>query len=242
MRSGRRENLQLQEAVSHFQRLLNPHNRPPSIRSINGHLKSIANTNHPDRYSTVISLFNRLKRTRDPSVSPNVYTFGLVIDCCCRMGRVDLGFCALGQSLRAGFGANSIMFGSLIKGLCTRKQPAIAVKVLAKMPRIGCAPSVIVYSTLIDYLCNNGNTWKGLELCHQMARDGSCCKPDVVTYTTLIRGFCRESDIPMALKTFKEMVSNGVTPSIFALNILIDNVLKTGPDRPVRPVQPRTGP
>ena len=97
----------------------------------------------------------------------------------------------LGQSLREGCGVNTIMFGSLIKGLCTLKQVGLAVKVFAKMPLMGCTPDVIIYSTLIEGLCSIGDSRLGLELCRRMAREEGCCKPNVITYTTLIEGLFR---------------------------------------------------
>ena len=128
------QSLQLPEAVSLFHRLLSPQNQPPSIVTINKLLASISKTKHSDRYSTVLNLFNRLKCTRDRGFSPTIRTFGLVLDCCRRLGRADLAFCVLGQSLREGCGVDTIMFGSLIKGLCSLKQIGLAVKVFAKMP------------------------------------------------------------------------------------------------------------
>ena len=169
------ESFQLLEAVSLFDRLLLPQNHPPSIFTINSLLAFIAKTKHSDHYLTVIDLFNRLKCTRDRGFSPTIHTFGLVIDCCRRMGRPDLGFCVLGQSLREGCGVDTIMFGSLIKGLCALKQIGLAAKVFAKMPLMGCTPNLIIYSTLIEGLCSIGETKRGLQLCRQMAsEEGSC--------------------------------------------------------------------
>ncbi|KAJ4818885.1 Pentatricopeptide repeat (PPR) superfamily protein [Rhynchospora pubera] len=228
------EKLQLQQFVSRFRRLLSPDITPPpsvTVLALNGILKSIAKINHPDSFPTLLSLFNRFKRARHrhrPSVSPTVHTFGLVIDSCRRMGRADLAFCVLGQSLREGCGADTIMFGSLIKGSCAAKQLGDAAKVFAKMPLLGCRPNVIIYTTLIDAFCKCGKTKTGLELSRRMAEDGSCCKPNVATYNTLIRGFCREREIAEAMKMFHEMVANRVKPNVITFSILIDGLCKNG--------------
>ncbi|KAJ4794051.1 RNA processing FACTOR [Rhynchospora pubera] len=147
------EKLQLEEDISCFHCVLDDH--PPSIIAINAHLASIAKSKHPLRYPTVLALFNRFKLTsaRDRTrVSPTIHTFGLALYCCCRMHRTDLGFCVLGQSLRHGCGANTIIFNSLIKGLCTANNIRDAANLLAKMPLMGCAPNLITYTTLIDCL------------------------------------------------------------------------------------------
>ncbi|KAJ4789656.1 Pentatricopeptide repeat (PPR-like) superfamily protein [Rhynchospora pubera] len=227
-------NLQLEEAVSLFHRLLSPDSHhPPSIVAINHLLKSIAKTKHPNCYSTVVNLFSCLKRstrTRDTGVSLSltIHTFGLVLDCCCLMGRVDLGFCVLGQSLREGCGVDTIMFGSLIRELCTRKRMRDAAKVLAKMPLLGCAPNLIIYNTLLDGYCRTGNIRMGLELFRLMSKEGNSCKPDAVTFGTLIHGFCREGEIAVATEMFEEMVAKGAMPNVNCCNILIDGLSKNG--------------
>ncbi|KAJ4749706.1 hypothetical protein LUZ62_084111 [Rhynchospora pubera] len=211
------QNLQLEDDISRFHRLLIHH--PPSIIAINGQLKSIAKSKHPNRYPTVLALFNILKGTcrHSRTVSPTVHTFGLVLDCCRRMRRADLGFCVVGQSLRYGCSVNTVMFGSLINGLCAMKQFGVAAKVLAKMPLMGCAPNLIIYSTLIDHLCSNGDTRTGLELCRQMVKGGrSCCKPNVVTYNSLIYGFFVEGDVALAQMMFEEMVSEFIAVAAFS--------------------------
>ena len=222
------ETLQLPEAVSLFDRLLSPQNHPPSIFTINRLLFSISKTKHSSRYSTVIELFNRLKLTRDRGVFPTIHTFSLVMDCCRRMGRADLAFCVLGQSLREGCGVDTIMFGSLIKGLCVLKQIPLAAKVFAKMPLMGCTPNVIIYSTLIEGLCSTGDTRLGLELCRRMATEEGSCNPNVITYSTLIHGFCKEGEIGMAVEMFKEMAAEEVRPDVITCNILIDGLCKNG--------------
>ncbi|KAJ4770171.1 Pentatricopeptide repeat (PPR-like) superfamily protein [Rhynchospora pubera] len=226
------EKLQLQQFASRFLCLLSPDiTPPPSVLALNGILKSIAKINHPDSFPTLLALFNRFKRARHRhrgSVSPTVHTFGLVIDCCRRMGRVDLGYCVLGQSLREGCGVDTIMFGSLIKVLCAAKQLGDAAKVFAKMPLLGCRPDLIIYCTLIDAFCKCGKTKTGLELARRMAEEGSCCKPNVVTYNTLIHGFCREGEIAEARKVLHEMITARVKPNVITLNILIDGLCKNG--------------
>ncbi|KAJ1700046.1 hypothetical protein LUZ63_008558 [Rhynchospora breviuscula] len=224
-RSG---NLKLEEAVSLFDRLFSSDHLRPSIHPFNSLLAAIPKTNHPDRYSTVISLFNRLNLIRDRGIYPDILTFGVVINCFCRMGRVDLGFSTLGLSLKHRRGINAFIFGSLIKGLCAARQIEDAAQLLAKMPRMGCTPDLISYNTLIDGMCRTGNTRVGLDLCRRMATQGSCCEPDVVTYTTLIRGFCQEGDIGMAVKTFEEMVAGGLKPTVITCSILIDGLCKNG--------------
>ncbi|KAJ4809193.1 Pentatricopeptide repeat (PPR) superfamily protein [Rhynchospora pubera] len=222
-------NLQLEEAVSLFHRLLSPDSHhPPSILTINFLLKSIAKTKHPSRFPTVLTLFNRLRTTRDTGASLTIRTFGLVLDCCCLMGRADLGFCVLGQSLREGCGVDTIMFGSLIRELCTRKRMRDAAKVLAKMPLLGCAPNLIIYNTLMDGYCRKGNIRMGLELFRLMSKEGSCFKPNAVTFGTLIHGFCREGEIAVATEMFEEMVAKGVMPNVNCCSILIDGLCKNG--------------
>ncbi|KAJ3672952.1 hypothetical protein LUZ60_006326 [Juncus effusus] len=178
--------LQIEDAVSLFHQLLQAKKPKPSNYYFNSLLVTISRMNHPNRYPTVISLFNRLNQARNVAVFPSIHTFGVTINCCCRMGRTDLGFIVLGQLFRAGYIVNSIIFGSLLKGLCIKRWIGDAAKLFDKMPLMGCSPDLIMYSTLIDGLCSSGNTKLGLQLYEEMERDGQNCEPDVVTYSSLI--------------------------------------------------------
>jgi pentatricopeptide repeat protein len=70
---------------------------------------------------------------------------------CRRIGQPHLAFCVLAQSLKERCGATTIMFTSIIKGLCEAKQVANATKVMAKMPLMECScpPNLITYNTPI---------------------------------------------------------------------------------------------
>ncbi|KAJ4745279.1 Fertility restorer-like protein [Rhynchospora pubera] len=182
-------------------------------------LQQLAKINHPDSFPTLLALFNRFKRPHTDTEDAASLHLSIPL---------DLGFCVLGQSLREGCGANTIMFGSLIKGLRAMKQLGDAAKVFAKMPLLGCHPNVIIYTTLIDAFCKCGQTKTGLELSRRMAEEGSCCKPNVVTYTTLIHGFCREAQIAEAMKLLREMVTERLKPDVITFNILIDVLCKNG--------------
>ncbi|KAJ3681701.1 hypothetical protein LUZ60_014274 [Juncus effusus] len=217
--------LQMEEAVSLFHHILRVPN--PSVYSLNSLLVSISKMNHPNRYPTVISLFNRLNQARNVGVFPSIHTFGVTINCCCRMERTDLGFIVLGQLFRAGYIVNSIIFGSLLKGLCIKRRIGDAAKLFDKMPLMGCSPNLIMYNTLIDGLCSNGNTKLGLRIYEEMERDGQNCEPDVVTYNTLINGLCKEGDVSMAIKMLDKMVSKGVAPDVLTYNTLIDGLCKS---------------
>ncbi|KAJ1691703.1 hypothetical protein LUZ63_015858 [Rhynchospora breviuscula] len=219
-------NLQLEEAVSLFHRLLSPDtHHPPSILTINLLLKSIAGTKHPSRYSSVLNLFNRLRRTRDRGVSLTIQTFGLVIDCCRQMGRVDHGFCVLGQSLREGCGVNTIMFGSLIRGLCTRKQMRHAAKVLAKMPLLGF-PDVYTYNDLILGFCNVGDIDQAFDVYEKVVNSG--LQANVYIYTTLLKGCCKEGDFLRASELLHEMIKRGVAPNVHTYTCLIHGLSAIG--------------
>ncbi|KAJ3672253.1 hypothetical protein LUZ60_006974 [Juncus effusus] len=212
-RSG---NLQLEEAVSLFNRLLQGEKNNSSIDSFNYLLISISRMKHPNRYPTVVSLFDHLYKARVAGVSPTTQTFGVVMDCCRRMGRVDLQFVVFAQLFRSGCVIDSIKFGSLIKGLCVEKRIGDAAKMFDKMSLMGCIPSLIIYNTLIDGLCSNGNTKLGLQIVERMATEGGNCKPDVFTYNTLINGLCKEKngDFGTAFKLLDEMVVKGVVPNV----------------------------
>uniref|UniRef100_A0A0E0R0Z8 Pentatricopeptide repeat-containing protein n=4 Tax=Oryza TaxID=4527 RepID=A0A0E0R0Z8_ORYRU len=100
---------------------------------------------------------------------PTVHTYGILIGCCCRAGRLDLGFAALGNVVKKGFRVEAITINPLLKGLCADKRTNDAIDiVLCRMIELGCIPMG---------LCDENRSQEALELLHMiMADDGGGCR------------------------------------------------------------------
>jgi pentatricopeptide repeat protein len=135
---------------------------------------------------------------------------------------VHLGFCVLGQSVKDRCCASTIVFASIIKGLCEAKQVANATEVFAKTPLMGCPPDLIAYNTLVGGLCSIGETRLGLEMAMAHIR----CKSHIITYNTLIHVFCDQGEMAMAVMMFQEMVAEEVRPDAVTCSTIIGGFCK----------------
>ncbi|RZC63437.1 hypothetical protein C5167_025221 [Papaver somniferum] len=91
-------------------------------------------------YSDVILLY---KKMHCFGVNPDIYTLSILINCFCRLGKVDHGFCLLGDILKRGYLPNVITFTTLIKGLCLQEKIDSAYKVFDRMTKTGVRPDAI---------------------------------------------------------------------------------------------------
>jgi len=128
VRSG---NLGLDDALELFDELLH-HATPSSVIAINKLLTAISGARGRGSSSSelVPSLFNRMARACSNKVAPNLHTYSILINCFCRMGRLDLGFAAFGLILKTGWRVDAIVISPLLKGLCDGKRVREAMDVL----------------------------------------------------------------------------------------------------------------
>uniref|UniRef100_A0A2C9ULV0 Pentacotripeptide-repeat region of PRORP domain-containing protein n=1 Tax=Manihot esculenta TaxID=3983 RepID=A0A2C9ULV0_MANES len=66
-------------------------------------------------------------------------------------------------------------------GFCDVGRLNEAYSLFKVMKTNGCAPNVVAYSTLIDWVCRFGR---------EMEKEGGDCNPNILTYTSLVQGFC----------------------------------------------------
>ena len=144
-------NLGIEEALDLFDQMLDS-NTKPSTYSFNILLTAVARMKHHNH--TLLSLHNRMYRVG--GVFLDNVTYGVFIISYNRINRVDHGFGVFGSMLKRGLNGDTLIFGSLMHGLCKQKRVAEAAQVLDKMPLSGCTPSVVSHNTLIKGLCSKG--------------------------------------------------------------------------------------
>ncbi|KAF0930985.1 hypothetical protein E2562_038553 [Oryza meyeriana var. granulata] len=95
-------------------RRIAPEGRGASIYSLNRALADVAR----ESPAAAVSRFNRMARAGAKKVTPTVHTYGILIGCCCRVDRLDLGFAAFGGVIKKGFRVYAIAFTPMLKGVC----------------------------------------------------------------------------------------------------------------------------
>ncbi|PNT72016.1 hypothetical protein BRADI_2g38453v3 [Brachypodium distachyon] len=178
-----------------------------------------------DGPSLAVALFNRICReeARPRVAMPTVCTYTILMDCCCRTRRPNVGFALFGRLLKTGVIVASI----LLKCLCHAKWSDDAVNVLLhRMPELGVEPDNISYNTVLKTLCEDSRSQRALDLLHTMVKKSGGCSSDVVSYSTVIHGFFREGEVSKACNCFHEMMQQGVVPSVVTYNSIIDALCK----------------
>ncbi|EAY89169.1 hypothetical protein OsI_10665 [Oryza sativa Indica Group] len=152
-RGGRAGGSGAEDARHVFDELLR-RGRGASIYGLNRALADVAR----DSPAAAVSRYNRMARAGADEVTPDLCTYGILIGCCCRAGRLDLGFAALGNVIKKGFRVDAIAFTPLLKGLCADKRTSDAMDiVLRRMTELGCIPNVFSYNILLKGLhCKEG--------------------------------------------------------------------------------------
>ncbi|VAH12594.1 unnamed protein product [Triticum turgidum subsp. durum] len=163
-----------------------------------------------DGPALAVALFGRLSRdVRRRVAQPNVFTYGVLMDCCCRACRTDLALAFFGRLLKTGLEANQVVFNTLLKGLCHTKRADEALDVLLhRMPELGCTPDVVAYNTVIHGFFKEGHVSKACNLFHEMAQQG--VKPNVVTYNSVIDALCKARAMDKAEVVLRQMIDDGV--------------------------------
>jgi pentatricopeptide repeat protein len=178
---------------------------PVSERSLNGFLAALAHA--PGSAACrggpelAVTIFNRVCREEAGLrlAPPTVCTYNILIDCCCRAGRPDLGLAFFCRLLRTGLKAEQITANTILKCLCYAKRTDEAVTVLLhRMSDLGCVPNVLSYNTVLKGLCEDHRSQQALDLLQTMGREGGACSPDVVAYSTVIHGFFKEGEVSKA--------------------------------------------
>ncbi|KAF3456640.1 hypothetical protein FNV43_RR01294 [Rhamnella rubrinervis] len=227
--------LKLDEALGFFNSLI--HTRPmPSIWAFSQLIGPLSKLND---YSTAISMFKEMMRCVD--FCPDVCTMAIVINCYCRLNKVDLGFSVLAIILKHGLQTDAIAFNTLLHGLCRQSEsmddavelfegivgrgdPCDQITYATIIGGWKIKPSVDCFNPFIDTLCKERHVDKALELFQDMVNQD--VQPDVVTYTALFHGLCKSGRVEEAKKFLNDMTDCGISPDVYTYNTLIDSLCK----------------
>ncbi|MQM23348.1 hypothetical protein Taro_056412, partial [Colocasia esculenta] len=216
--------LQLDEALRSFDILIET-TPPPSIHAFRSLLSALA---RQQQHAVVLSLYNRMGRRGIGALSHHPHTCCIVTNCCCELGRVDIGLGIYGKAVKLGVVLGTSFFTTVIKGLCTEGRVGDAITVFERMPELGCPWDDYTYATLVKGLCRRGQTSTALEFLRRMAAHEGPCKPGVITYSTVLDSLCKEGAFPEAHKLFEEMMSSGISPNVVTYSCMIHSYSISG--------------
>ncbi|KAJ6408530.1 hypothetical protein OIU84_011785 [Salix udensis] len=202
----------------------------PSFRSYNAVLDVLVVGNCPSVASNVF--YDMLNK----GISPNDYTFGLVMKALCMVNEVDNACLLLRDMTKHGCVPTSVIYQTLIDALSKRDRVDEALKLLEEMFLMGCPPDVNTFNTVIYGFCRLNRVLEGAKLVDRMILKGFT--PNDLTYGYLMHGLCKTGRIDEAqtlvdemedaLALYRDMVLEGVIANSVTFNTLIHAFLRRG--------------
>ncbi|KAK3195713.1 hypothetical protein Dsin_027023 [Dipteronia sinensis] len=214
-------NLNMIEKALKIVNLAKSHGFMPGILSYNAILDSIIRSRGDNWVKFAEEMYTEMIRSQ---ISPNVFTYNILMRGFCAAGNFEMGLSILSQMEKNGCLANVVTYNTLMDGHCKLRRIDKALELLRAMPSKGIEPNLISYNVIINGLCREGRIKETSEVLKEMNRNRFV--PDEVTYNTLVNGYCKEGDFHHALVLHAEMVRNGLSPNVVTYTSLISSMCK----------------
>lgn len=199
------------------------HGFMPGVLSYNAILDSVIRSGRNNWVKFAEEVYNEMGKSR---VSPNVYTYNVLIRGFCGVGDLEMGLRFFSEMEKNNCLANVVTYNTLIDGYCKLGRIDDAFKLLRDMGLKGIEPNLISYNVIINGLCKEGRLKETKGILNEISRKGLV--PDEVTYNTLLNGYCKEGNLHQALVLHAEMVRNGLSPNVVTYTSLINSMCKSG--------------
>lgn len=189
----------------------------PSVVTFNSHLSILLKRG---RTNMAKSVYDEMLSTY--GVTPDTYTFNILIRGFCKNSMVDEGFWFFKEMSRFNCDPDVVSYNTLVDGLCRVGKARIAHNVVKGMgkKRMDLNPNVVTYTTLIRGYCMKQEIDEALAVLEQMASRG--LKPNIITYNTLIKGLCEASKLDKIKEILEGMMEvGGFTPDTCTFNTII---------------------
>ena len=155
-------------------------------------------------------------------VTPDVYTYNILIRGFCKNSMVDEGFHFFKEMMSFDCDPDVVTYNTLVDGLCQAGKVSIAHNLVNGM-RKKCKdlnPNIVTYTTLIRGYCMKQEIDKALVILEEMNTMG--LKPNVISYNTLIKGLCETHKLDQIKDILEQMIGNGgFSPDTCTFNTLI---------------------
>ncbi|KAG6650722.1 putative pentatricopeptide repeat-containing protein At5g08310, mitochondrial isoform X1 [Carya illinoinensis] len=121
---------------------------------------------------------------------------------------------------------NTTSFIIVINGLLKTGKLDLALSVFHDMKHIGCESNILLYSNLIDALCNSNRLVESYKLLSEMKVSGF--EPTQFIHNCIFGCICKREDVAAALDMLREMSAHGHEPWTKYLSLLVKGLCKHG--------------
>ncbi|EPS66849.1 hypothetical protein M569_07924, partial [Genlisea aurea] len=195
----------------------------PSVLSYNAVLEAIFRNSSCRNVDSARCVFHEMMEN---GISPNVYTYNVLIRGLCANKEMNQGLSLFEQMEKRGVLPNVVTFNTVIDAYCKSRNIDQAYGLLKQMWERNLEPNVITYNVIINGLCKEGRIKETDDVLVDMKAKGLA--PNEITYNTLVDGYCKEGNFHQALALHAEMVKNGLSPNVVTYTCLINSLCKAG--------------
>ncbi|KAJ1428803.1 Tetratricopeptide-like helical domain superfamily [Sesbania bispinosa] len=157
--------------------------------------------------------------------NPDIFTYQEIINGLLKRKNSE-GFRVFNDLKDRGYFPDSVMYTTVIKGLCEMGMLGEARKLWFEMIHKGLLPNEYTYNIMIHGYYKIGDLVEARKLCEDMCGRGYV--ETAVSYSTLISGLCLHGRTDEALRLFQEMSQKGVARDLFTYNSLIKGLCGKG--------------
>ncbi|XP_057962061.1 small ribosomal subunit protein mS78 (rPPR3a)-like [Malania oleifera] len=193
-----------------------------TVKSLNALLGACVNSKMFDKLEEI---FRELPSKL--SVSPDVFSYNIIIKGYCDMGSLDLALSMLDEMEKNGVTPDLITFNTLLNEFCGKGQRlADAEKIWARMEAKNVVPDVRSYNAKLVGLASEKKMSEAVRLIEEMESMG--IKADVFSFNALIKGFCNDEKMEEAKKWFDKMEASDCAPDKTTYATLVPAVCEKG--------------
>ncbi|XVE92218.1 hypothetical protein REPUB_Repub01dG0078100 [Reevesia pubescens] len=174
------------------------------------------------KWENAVRIFDELETF---GLEKNTDSMNLLLDTLCKEKNVEEAR-EIFLLLKSHIAPDAHTFNIFIHGWSKINRVDEAHWTIQEMRGHGCHPSVISYSTIIQFYCCQYNFRKVYELLDEMAAQG--CPPNIVTYTTVMCSLSKAEKFEEALQIALTMKTTGCKPDTLFYNCLIHTLGRAG--------------
>eukprot|EP01018_Ginkgo_biloba_P025009 Gb_27816 [translate_table: standard] len=154
---------------------------------------------------------------------PGISTCSKFISALCKAGKLDDGYLMPRKTRSTNRDLSKNTYCALIYGFCEAKRGDVACRLLLEMQEDGHSASRLMFKTVINVLCETGQSNQVLQLLDMHVLD---CPPNTNLYNAFINGLCHAGRCDIATRVFEKMLENGCTPDASSHVSLLHGYLK----------------
>lgn len=151
---------------------------------------------------------------------PNVSTYLILIDSCCKQGDISSAL-RIHEHMRGRdhFKPTVAIYDSIIGCLCRHRRPSEAMEIFGMMLEDGVKPDEVFYTTLLSGYSRMERALDACTLFGMMIKDG--LHPNLHTYSAIINVLIRRNRFRKAYMFLNDMQSKGYVPDTVLYTMLV---------------------